>query len=392
MAAMRIASTSVNRCSCPVPGPGEPPPSGGSDASSEPSDGEAKAADAAAALYDPWEEPAPPRWPPGILSRENEEIIAALALRDGLDFGAQALTFISAASGAAPKNARFRPYTHSDWSVPPIVWIMLIADSGQRKTALLQNAFSSLRGINGSQWDDYDKARDNWNTLSDADKRAAGKPREPHSYIVQDITPEALQMILAANDRGTLMLKDELASMFDFGRYSAGSGGSERAFYLESYEGNPYTVHRVGRERARIRNCGLTIFGGTHLRHQLPRYTGRWRDDPADRARREGFRRDQFFRQWTMPPQTDMAASFINDWPARSSSTSPWQRSGAHQHTRFFPRSSGNAAISSGWSQIHVRYLAMTSARVPSRGLFGLSITNGLPHLLPAKRPVRRPM
>jgi hypothetical protein len=217
----------------------------------------------AAKLFDPWADHKPPSWPSGILSREHEEIIAALCLRDGLDFGAQALAYIAAASGAAPKNARFAPYRHSGWSVPPIVWIMLIADSGQRKTALLNNAFLGLRKINGAHWDDYDGVYARWNAMPDAEKKAHGKPREPHSYIVQDTSPEALQIILAGNDRGTLLLKDELASLFDFGRYSSGTGGSERAFYLESYEGGPYTVHRVGRDRGRIKTCGVTIFGGT---------------------------------------------------------------------------------------------------------------------------------
>jgi hypothetical protein len=31
----------------------------------------------------------------------------------------------------------------------------------------------------------------------------------------------------------------------------------------EGYEGGPYAVHRVGRDRGRIKTCGLTIFGGT---------------------------------------------------------------------------------------------------------------------------------
>jgi hypothetical protein len=189
-------------------------------------------AEAAAKLFDPWADQKPPSW----LSRDHEETIAHLCLRDGLDFGAQALAYIAAASGAAPKNARFAPYRHSGWSVPPIVWIMLIADSGQRKTALLNNAFLGLRKINGVHWDDYDEVYARWNAMPDtAEKKAHGKPREPHSYIVQDTSPEALQIILAGNDRGTLLLKDELASLFDFGRYSSGTGGSERAFYLESY-------------------------------------------------------------------------------------------------------------------------------------------------------------
>ena len=95
------------------------------------------------------------------------------------------------------------------------------------------------------------------------DKRAGRKPPEPHSFILNDVTLEKLQLILAANPRGTLKLMDELVSLLDFGRYSAGNGAAERAFYLECYEGGAFTVHRVGRDSVHVPNAALTIFGGS---------------------------------------------------------------------------------------------------------------------------------
>src|SRR5215471_6450785 len=44
-------------------------------------------------------------------------------------------------------------------------------------------------------------------------------------------------------------------------------------------------------------------------------------------------------------------------------STSAWQRPGAHQHRRLFPRSSCSAAMSAGCRTIHARYFAITSSR-----------------------------
>ena len=52
-----------------------------------------------------------------------------------------------------------------------------------------------------------------WRMLSDDEKREGGKPPEPHSFIVNDATLEKLQLILAANPRGTLVLKDELEEL-----------------------------------------------------------------------------------------------------------------------------------------------------------------------------------
>src|SRR5262249_26376805 len=63
---------------------------------------------------------------------------------------------------------------------------------------------------------------------SSKDKRETPKPEEPHSFIVEHVTLEKLQQILAASDRGTFMCRDEMAGLLEFGRYSNGTGASER--------------------------------------------------------------------------------------------------------------------------------------------------------------------
>jgi Protein of unknown function (DUF3987) len=68
-------------------------------------------------------------------------------------------------------------------------------------------------------------------------------------------------MILAATDRGTFMVRDEMAGLLEFGRYAGNSGAAERAFYLQAYEGGHYTVSRVGRDSLHITVNGLTIYG-----------------------------------------------------------------------------------------------------------------------------------
>jgi hypothetical protein len=172
------------------------------------------------AFFDPWEDPPQPEWPGGVLSRRTEETLAAISLRDGVDYAAQSIAYICAASGAAPKDARFTPYQDGDWTVPPIFWVMMIAESAQRKTAIVKNAFSELKRIHGIRWSEYNQELAQWNALAEKEKREKGKPIEPHSFIVSDFTVEKLQQILAANSRGTMLLKDEIAAIFDFGRYA----------------------------------------------------------------------------------------------------------------------------------------------------------------------------
>jgi hypothetical protein len=99
----------------------------------------------APAFVDPWSDPPPPEFPGGVLSREMENTVFATALRNGFCPGVLAMAYLAAASGAASKASRFTPYTNSPWWVPPIVWVMPIADSGQRKTAIEDIAFAALR-------------------------------------------------------------------------------------------------------------------------------------------------------------------------------------------------------------------------------------------------------
>jgi hypothetical protein len=79
--------------------------------------------------------------------------------------------------------------------------------------------------------------------------------------IVEDINVEKLQEILARSPRGALMLRDEIAPLFDFRRYSKGVGAAERAFYLRAYEGDMVRVHRMGRATDHGDTIGLALFG-----------------------------------------------------------------------------------------------------------------------------------
>jgi hypothetical protein len=168
-------------------------------------------------VWDPWEDPQPPPWPGGILSPQFEDTLAAVGQRDGVDFGMLGMAVIGAVSTAAAKDARFSPYVSVPWTVPPILWIMLIGESGLRKTLLDGVAFAPIRALQSSMWRDY---RTELNAWKRADKKERGdRPEEPHSYIVNDYSAESLQLILDRTSRGTAVVKDEIAGFFDFNRY-----------------------------------------------------------------------------------------------------------------------------------------------------------------------------
>jgi hypothetical protein len=81
--------------------------------------------------------------------------------------------------------------------------------------------------------------------------------------IINDSTIEEATNILANNPKGLLMLRDELAGWIgSFDRY--GGEGSDRAFYLECWNGGSHTVDRVKKtgQPVEVAYASLSILGG----------------------------------------------------------------------------------------------------------------------------------
>ena len=66
---------------------------------------------------------------------------------------------------------------------------------------------------------------------------------------MQDTTIEAAQEILKDSPDGVLLYQDELSGWFgSMDKYSGARGAAkDRAFWLQAYNGGPYTVNRIGR-------------------------------------------------------------------------------------------------------------------------------------------------
>jgi hypothetical protein len=218
---------------------------------------------------DLWDEKVPPGWPGNILPPVIEDVLAEMAWRDGLDLGALGATMLTAASGAADKRTSLVPYAGSSWRVRPILWLMLVAETGQRKTAVL-SLLNRLRQLNAQRMRQYARAMTAWKTSPGA--KATTPSPTVAALLAEDVTIERLQEFMAHNPRGMLFLRDEIAALFDFGRYSGGPGAAERAFLLETNEGGPTTVARMTRT-TQIDNCALAVLGATQP-HRIAAFKG----------------------------------------------------------------------------------------------------------------------
>ena len=82
---------------------------------------------------------------------------------------------------------------------------------------------------------------------------------EPRLQI-SNATVEKIAVLLKARPRGMLMIVDELAGLFlNLARYS---GGSDREFWLEAWNGKYFVVERMGREPVTLNHLLVGMTGG----------------------------------------------------------------------------------------------------------------------------------
>jgi len=81
----------------------------------------------------------------------------------------------------------------------------------------------------------------------------------PRLYV-SNVTIERLAVLLQARPQGMLMLSDELSALFlNMSRYS---GGQDNEFWLEAWNGDSYTVERMGRPPIVVDHLLVGVVGG----------------------------------------------------------------------------------------------------------------------------------
>ena len=98
--------------------------------------------------------------------------------------------------------------------------------------------------------------------LSKEEKQKSSPAKQLRAKIM-NTTVEASQDILKDSPDGVLWYQDELSGWFgSMDKYSGARGAaSDRAFWLQAYNGGPYTVDRVSRGTVFIPNLSVSILG-----------------------------------------------------------------------------------------------------------------------------------
>lgn len=246
---------------------------------------------------DPWPEPdmslvdadqaVPPAFDPDILPQPWSRWVVEQANAVGcpVDYVAAAL-MVSASAWIG--NSR-RIAATPDWIEPPHLWVAEIGMPSTGKTPAQRPFIDACKALemeerpawqermdeHTQQADVCTARREQWKVeVKVALKNGREPPEQPQDsmpadppgmprVIINDSTIEEVTNILAHNPKGLLMLRDELAGWIgSFDRY--GGEGSDRAFYLECWNGGSHTVDRVKKtgQPVEVAYASLAILGG----------------------------------------------------------------------------------------------------------------------------------
>ena len=166
---------------------------------------------------------------------------------------------ILASLAAAIGNSR-RLQLKPGWNVPPIIWAVVVGESGTAKTPASRPVRRLIQDKQGRALQQHTEAMEqhsrellcwekevaNWKRSKSADGEPPSKPELPQAerFVVSDTTVEALAPLLLHNPRGLLVACDELAGWIgSFDRY-AGGRGADAAHWLSMHSGESIIVDR----------------------------------------------------------------------------------------------------------------------------------------------------
>jgi len=225
-----------------------------------------------------------PELPLEALPQAMHRWIFEAARGAGVTAGHIALPLIGISSGLIGVARRVQA-TRS-WQQPMTCWTCLVGLSGSGKTPSLDVVRRALSVVERSRQEENSarqlthetrverakaalkKWKDDVAAAVDAGQPPPVKPAEAQDVrpfvvprlFVNDCTIERLASLLEARPRGVVYVADELARLFqNLERYS---GGSDRSFWLESWDGNSFVVERLGRPPVLLRHLLVGIVGG----------------------------------------------------------------------------------------------------------------------------------
>jgi hypothetical protein len=164
------------------------------------------------------------------------------------DFALAALLTVAGAAIGQSVNLRIR----RDWAEPPLLYMILVAPPGRRKSAVIRTVRQPLEEMDlrlrreskaaRAAWEKVKKKHEQWETMN---PHPGPEPRLRRA-VVDDVTPASLAAVLVENPRGVLADPKEATAWVNRFHASTRGRGSGREFWIGIHDGDPIGSDREG--------------------------------------------------------------------------------------------------------------------------------------------------
>lgn len=208
-------------------------------------------------------------FPIDVLPDVLSEFVRSIADDTGCDPSFVALPAITALASAIGNTRRLR--LKSGWLVPPVLWTVLVGESGNQKTTGFRQAMAPIQRLQEAAMRrhkeacaEHEAALRRWEGTPPRNRTEKPRPPVAERLCVVDTTVEALAPLLQDNPRGLLLARDELRGWIgSFDRYASGNGArSDEAHWLSMYNGMSILVDRRTSGSVYVSRASVCITGG----------------------------------------------------------------------------------------------------------------------------------
>ena len=149
--------------------------------------------------------------------------------------------------------------------VKPILYIAIVANAGSAKTPSMKIAYDFLSKYDDEKYITFKKKSALYKeekAIFDKDKKSSTLPTLPilSQMIIQDATIETVINVLQYNNKGCVLMADELMGFIK--RMNAYKQGDDLQKWLEMWDGSSIMLQRITREETKISDYTCNVVGG----------------------------------------------------------------------------------------------------------------------------------
>src|SRR5262249_19761357 len=206
-----------------------------------------------------------PAFPFDVLPKVVHDFVDQRSTAQGVDPSAMAMAVLATCSGAIHHRFKVKVQRNNDWWEHMRLWVLLVGRVTSKKSLIVNTAVKPLERYQAVILRDYTARLRAYEEAKAGGDKDAQEPAPPVRYVINDATIEKIGDILSRSPRGILAKFDEVAGWIGaMERYHGPNKGAsaDRAFWLQAWNGGPYTVDRIKRGETFIANLSTSIIGG----------------------------------------------------------------------------------------------------------------------------------